>query len=255
MANYFESKNDNGKVVIDDTTRMLSLLRCGVVTSMATCIESGAFSWYGNRPNDDRRVGAAGLYRLTLDANEKLVAFSVPNDGNVAVCTSQVSTSVVNVIIFRTEQSSESIASIAGKIKLYIFGEDYTANNRCGIQIFNASGNLVFKNTDYMMNVKGYWNMSIDMFRKECNGLPASFLIKENAGNMAVVCSSYAGNWVKDPNNSIPPYCGVYAVSRTGNNLYAKLIVMYWFSNCYEYYNGLNDQSSALLVDITNAPI
>ena len=254
MTSYFESKNDNGKVIINDKTRMLSLLRYGTVLSLATYLDGGPFRWYGNRPKDDRRVGLAAIYGLTLNDNEKLVAFSVQDDQNIAVCTSQISTALVDIIFFRTEESSESIDSIAGKIKLYIFGEDYSTDNRCGVQIFNSSGHLVFKNSDYMMNVKGCWDSSIDMFRKDCDSLPASYVIEKNAENIAVVCNSYAGGWV-DFHNTIPPYCGVYAVNRIGNSLYAKLMVMFWFAGCNEYYNGFNGQFSILLIDITNAPI
>ena len=255
MATYFESKNDNGKVVVNDTTRMLSLLRCGHVSELASRVDATNFNWNGAGVSNDRGAGSAAIYRLTLADDEKLVAFSALDNENIAVCTSQLSPSLIDIIIFRTRTISDDIASIASKIRLYVFGEDYSANNSCGIQLFNENGELIFKNTDYMMNIKGVWNISVNMFRKNCNSLPATYLITDNANNIAVVCSAYAGNWVMSPYNDIPPWCGVYAISRKGTALYAKLIVMFWFNNCYRYYNGLNNQSSALLIDITNAPM
>ena len=257
MANYFEAKNDNNKVTIDDRTTMLSLLRCGTLDSIASYTEGGNLNWSGaDKPNNDRRAGLMFIYGLTLNDNEKIVALDIPDDKNIAVCTSQISIELVNIIVFRNVQSSENTESLANKIKVYIFGEDYAPSNKSGIQIYNAAGQLVFKSTNYLLDVKGKWEMSKNIFRENCNSLPASFLIEENAKDLAVVCNAYITNWVKDPHGySMVPYYGIYAINKVGTKLYAKLMVSYWFSNVYDYCNGLNNQASILLVDITNAPL
>lgn len=257
MTNYFEVKNDNNKVTIDDRTTMLSLLRYGTLDSIASYIEGGNLGWSGAyEPNSDRRVGLTFIYGLNLNDNEKIVALAVPDNENIAVCTSQISTKLVNIIAFRTVRSSENTESIANKIKVYIFGEDYVTSNKSGIQIYNSAGQIVFKSTKYLLDVKGKWEMSKNILRVNCDSLPASFLIEENAKDLAVVCNAYITNWVKDPPGQLMiPYYGIYAINRIGTKLYAKLMVSYWFSNVYDYCNGLNNQASILLVDITNAPI
>lgn len=257
MANYFEAKNDNNKVTIDDRTIMLSLLRCGTLDSIASYTKGVNFNWKGaDPPNNDRRMRLAFIYSLTLNDNEKIVALAVPDDENIAACTNQISTQLVNVIVFRNERSSEDVESLANKIKVYIFGEDHATSNKFGIQIYDAAGELVFKSTNYLLDVKRKWEMSENISRKNCNSLPASFLIEENAKDLAVVCNAYITNWVKDPHGqSMVPYHGIYAINKVGTKLYTKLMVCFLFDGIYDYYNGLNNQASILLVDITNAPI
>ena len=257
MANYFEAKNDNNKVTIDDRTTMLSLLRCGTLDSIASYTKGSNIHWNGaDPPNNDRRMGLAFIYSLALNDNEKIVALAIPDDENIAACTNQISTQLVNVAVFRNVRSSESIESLANKIKVYIFGEDHVANNKSGIQIYNAAGQLVFKDANYLLDVKGKWEMSKNIVGANCNSLPASFLIEENAKDLAIVCNAYIANWIRDPHGqSMVPYHGIYAINKAGTKLYAKLMVCFWFETIYNYYNGLNNQASILLVDITNAPI
>lgn len=257
MANYFEAKNDNDKVTIDDRTTMLSLLRCGTLDSIASYTKGVTFNWKGaDPPNNDRRMNLAFIYSLTLNDNEKNVALAIPDDENIAVCTNRISTQLVNVVVFRNVQSSESIESLANKIKVYIFGEDHVANNKSGIQVYNAVGQLVFKSANYLLDIKGKWEMSKNIFNVKCNSLPAFFLIEENAKDLAVVCNAYIANWAAAPHGqSMIPYNGIYAINKVGAKLYAKLMVCFWFEGCYDYYNGLNNQAAILLVDITNAPI
>ena len=257
MANYFGAKNENNKVTIDDRTTMLSLLRCGTLDSIASYTKGVTFGWKGAEPpSNDRRMNLAFIYSLTLNDNEKNVALAIPDDENIAVCTNRTSTQSVNVVVFRNVQSSEGIESLASKIKVYIFGEDHVANNKSGIQVYNAAGQLAFKSTNYLFDVKGKWEMSKNIYIVKCNSLPASFLIEENAKDLAVVCNAYIANWVKDPHGqSMTPYIGIYGISKVGTKLYAKLMVCFWFSDSYSYYNGLSNQAAILLANITNAPI
>lgn len=255
MTVYFEAKNDNHKVTINDTDKMLCLSRCGPINYIAEKVrDSGGLRWYGDRPSADRRAGFIAILTITFQEGELLVALKPPDDDRFICFTNQQSDSEIDVIIMTTSDAT-AMNEFLTKLSVYIFGEHRAATNNAGIQIFNANGELVFKSTDMLLNIKDVWTKTFSGFMGGwTNSLQNKTEITNNARNLAAICCSTPGAWTRGPNNNIPPQVSVYGYQNSANSLCAKIMTMYWFTGNYMYYSGLNEECNVILVDVSNMP-
>ena len=255
MTTYFETKNDNYKVTINDSDKMLCLSRCGPISNIAEKVKaSGSLRWYGDKADVDRRVGFIAILTIALQEGELLVALKPPDDDRFIFFTNQQSVSEVDVIIMTTA-GVDATNEILAKLYVYIFGERRVATNNVGIQIFNANRELIFKSTDRLLNIKGVWSKTFNNFMgNRSNSLQNKIEITNNARDLAIICCSTPGAWTMGPNNSNPPQISVYGYQKSVNSFYAKVMTMYWFVGNYEYFNGLNIEGNIILVDVSNFP-
>lgn len=255
MTVYFEAKNNDYKVTINDTDKMLCLSRCGPINYIAEKVrDSGGLTWYGNKPNADRRVGFIAILTITLREGELLVALKPPDDDRFICFTNQQSDSEIDVIIMTTSDIT-AMNEFLTKLYVYVFGENRAATNNAGIQIFDADGQLVFKSTDMLLNIKDIWVKTFNnLMGGWTNSFQNKFEIVSDARNLAVICCSTPASWTRGPANSIPPQVSVYGYQNSANSLCAKIMTMYWFVGNYMYYNGLSENGNVILVDVSNMP-
>lgn len=248
MTTYFEAINDNKKVTINNTDKMLCLSRCAPVTKLATTSVGGyvrAESWVAP---SGLRVEYASKYSITLEGSECLVAIRPPDDERVIFYTDQASASVVDVVLMTT--SSATVRDeYAEKLYVYIFGEDRTVNNFGGLEIYDANGQIVYTSTDLLLNISSAWSHQSNLtysVKQYDNYDLSSQLLAADVDNLAIICNSNASGLVFIVlGGTYPPGMIIYGYQRVSDAFYAKPLVL-----------SLNhrDQDKAMSIQTTYAP-
>lgn len=247
MSTYFEAINDDQKVAINDTDKMLTLSRCAPVTDIAaTSVSDYISDGFRGGPANQRAVYAS-KYSIVLEGSECIVAIRPPDEESVMCFTDQASGSVVDVVIIAS--SSATVRDeYAKKLYVYIFGEDRSVNNSGGLELYDKNGQVVYTSTDLLLNVRSAWThtsaLTYSVKQYDSYDL-SSQLLKTDVDSLAIICNSRAAGLVFAMlGGTYPPGLIIYGYQRVSDAFYATPYIM-----------GLNHktQGTALYVNATYA--
>ena len=259
MAKYIEVQNNSQKIVIDDNDKRLVLLRCGLLTSSEINAQysQGNFDWPGADwyPAASKRMQKYGIFQITLQPNEKILAFRfVQEDSTMAVGVDRINSDTYRIVIYTNSSSAVIESILAKKIAIYIYGESAQNTDKYGLQIFNASGVSIFKSNDYLLKMLEHWKYTYDFYHVRFDNLPDTIDVMAKADNKAIICNAQLANWTESERSGDFPYPTVYGMSCSGGKFKLKLMVAYLFSDFYIVTNGFGVLADYLFADVTNAP-
>lgn len=256
MTTYFEA-NNNQKTTINDTDKMLCLSRCGNIDSVASKKTTKSFEWSGY--NDQKWIAVSMLvkYSITLTSSEYLVAVKPPNDDRFIFFTEQPSESVVNIIVMTTSNEAD-LKIYTSEMDVFVFGESREIDNVPGIQVFNADGELVFKGSDFLLNVKTSWNFITDLttfdYWEKFNTAPQQIIA--GTDDMAIICCANAAGIIFLNYSQYPPGILTYGYQNKNNVLQAKPLIMAdrRDETYASYLTGISAVCSVVVVDVSHMP-
>ena len=223
MATYAEVVNNNGKIVIDDTTGRLCRTR---TLHLAAGYGTWEYAYIYGINMDDYAINGFSIYDVQLNSNEKFIAVRAKQGhDNVAVFVSAMSGNLFRVYLIGTWSDPNTHAD---DYLIDVYGTDPNRSYNSGLQIFNASANKIFDSNEYFMNVVGTYSydtssLSIKTLQTE---LPKTLSI---GSGMSVEYNSVVigGNtrlFARSGSRPEPNYQSLYGVN-FGSNGVIKLIM------------------------------
>lgn len=257
MTTYFEANNNNQKTAINDTDKMLCLSRCGNIDIVASKKTTESIKWGGYNSQKWIAVSIIAKYTITLASSEYLVAVKPPNDDRFIFFTEQPSESVVNIIVMTTSNEAD-LEIYTSEMEVFVFGESREMDNVPGIQVFNADGELVFKGSDFLLNVKTSWNYITDLttfdYWEKFNTTPQEIIT--GTDDMAIICCANAAGIIFLNYSKYTPGLFTYGYQNKNNVLQAKPLIMAGERDKIyaSYLTGISAVCSAVVVDVSHMP-
>lgn len=257
MARYLEIKQDNGSVLIDDSTARLCLRRYGTLWNLASKFSVNTYSYYGGGdPDGDRRCITAVQLTVPLLNEEILVGFKLTNnDFGTCINYSRKSQNEILVNLYSSPSGlhsgsdNSSIEALSKSIILYTFSNNVTATNRFGLEVFNAQGERIFNSSEKLLQIIGKHDREYNFFGVNFNSLPLSFVALENANNVIVIPNQFLSGWTRSPNPGRSPYPSVYGIALANGNIYSRLIVTAGSFGDYDWTGGQSVYASYIFAD------
>lgn len=259
MARYLEIKQDNGSVLIDDSTTRLCLRRYGTLWDLASKLSVNTYSYYGGGdPDSDRRCVTAAQLTVPLLDEEILVGFKLTvNDFGTCFNYSRKSKNEMLVNLYsspsglHSSSDNSSIEALCKSIILCTFSDNVTAINRFGLEVFNAQGERIFNSSEKLLQIIGKHDREYNFFGINFNSLPLSFVALENANNAIVIPNQFLSGWTRSPNSGRLPYPSVYGIAFANNTIYLRLIVTAGSFGDYDWTGGQSANASCIFADGT----
>lgn len=165
LTNYFESINSDGHIIINDSFKNLSLMEEFHITELKSLDEPG-YNSYKNYPDRTFVKDGEGNYWLRNEVvftikvadQSQILSLYIPNSNIGIYCHRVVNTYVLRAIFFKSMDSTDFVNALK-QIVFRIYGYDGTPSTQnVGLQIFNASGNLLFDSNKKYLHVVDFKN-------------------------------------------------------------------------------------------------
>lgn len=150
MATYAQVVNDNGTISIDDTTARLIKTRTVNLTTSET-EPTWPSSHFGIA--NQYAVGKISRTKVTLQDNEKLVAIRATKPHNNVAFFGRRTGSNIAYIYAVSNLANKNLYRADYKLDVYGYVPTTSSSHGAGLQIYNASGNLIFDSNYHIMNV------------------------------------------------------------------------------------------------------
>lgn len=157
MATYAEVINNNGKVVIDDSTARL----CRTRTLSLTPGYTTWGSYYYDKLTDipDNAINGLSVFNVQLASHERFVAIRAKTGhDNVAVMAEWIDSTHINVYLVGCLNNPNTYAD---DYLIDVYGSDPNRSYNNGLQIFNSSATKIFDSNEYIMSVAGTYNNNV----------------------------------------------------------------------------------------------
>ena len=159
MATYAEVINDNGIVSVDDTVARLAKTRTITLTGGYSTLQDSYFYFFDK---NQYLVNGYSVFTINLTENEQFVSVRALNGGhsNVIVSGEFVDAKTYKLYLCGNYQDPNTYAS---DYVVDIYGTELQTNSeKCGLQLFNETGDKIFDSNYYYMDVINFYNLNFN---------------------------------------------------------------------------------------------
>lgn len=151
MTTYFECVNDNNRLQINDTSNCIQLDRTVSMSSLPTIADCGiSLSSLLELKSSDVAVAIKTTYNNSY-VHYNFIGNIIPlNNKKYYILETSMYSSDTNASGTR----STIFSNIANSTTLYIYGKNIPTDIKCGLEIYNSNGTVVFNSANKPLKVK-----------------------------------------------------------------------------------------------------
>lgn len=276
MAKYLEVTNTKNKVVIDDHTVKLSLIRSGPLNKLSNFGEpemperSFHMHWDSTwqqhsrvipLPPADKRCSCSYSRYIDLTPNEKLVAFRLNGEYPNAIVSCHRHWAFPTRVVFAILQNASTAYidnTIENNIDVYIFGikEEHQGASNCGLQIFNENGEIIYSSANYLFKPTAAFSQPYESLPEYIDNWTSEISVKSIGSNEAIVMNSTIARYANAKTSDIWLLPSSYGITKKNGNLSLKPMAMPFAEDAFypAFHPLMSRESNILFCDISNIP-